>query len=152
MVASIPVASVPVSSSKSSPQVRETPSTLPSRPLKAATGFSNTAALSGRLGPVIRNQKGKRIDKVLDVDITSPYLGVIRQTRLCPWFYLRGRCDGCDRNHRVPPLNARESDYLWYHARHGLCHKVRKGKDCDDPKCVYGHEEGHQIGSGKASG
>ena len=146
------VAAVPLLSSKSSPPVRETPSTLPSRPLKAATGFANTAALSDRLGPVIRNAKGKRIDKILDVDITSPYLGVIRQTRLCPWYYLRGRCEGCDRNHRVPPLNARETDYLWYHARHGLCQKIRKGKDCDDPKCVYGHEEGHQIGSGKVSG
>ena len=145
------VDTIPVSASKSSPPVRATSSTLPIRPLTAATGFSNTAALSNRLGPVIRNKEGKRIDKLLDVDITSPYLGVIRQNRLCPWFYLRGRCEGCDRNHRAPPLNARESDYLWYHARHGLCHKVRKDKDCEDPKCVYGHEEGHQIGSGKAS-
>lgn len=132
--------------------MRETPSILPNHPLKAATGFSNTAALSDRLGPVIRNGKGKRIDKILDVDITSPYLGVIRQHRLCAWFYLRGRCDGCDRNHRVPPLNARESDYLWYITRQGLCHNSRKGKDCDDPKCLYGHEKGHLIGSGRVSG
>lgn len=99
----------------------------------------------------MRNEMGKRIDKFLDVDTTSPYLSVIRQARLCHWFYLRGRCDGCDRNHRVP-LDAIESDYLWYQARHGFCHKIRKGKDCDDPKCIYGHEEGNQVGSGKASG
>ncbi|KAF6217841.1 hypothetical protein HO133_006253 [Letharia lupina] len=146
------LSTVPVSSSKSSPPARATSSTLPTRPLKAATGFSNAAALSHRLGPVIRNENRKRIDKMLDVDITSPYLGIVRQTKLCPWFYLRGRCEGCDGNHRVPPLNARESDYLWYHARYGLCHKIRKGKDCDDPRCVYGHEEGNRIGSGKVSG
>lgn len=32
-------------------------------------------------------------------------------------------------------------DCLWFLVRHGLCFKVRRGKDCDDSKCIYGHEE-----------
>ena len=88
------------------------------------------------------------MDKILDVDVSSPYLQVLRKLKLCQWFYLRGRCEGCDRNHLIPPLKAREFDCLWYLARYGACNKIRKGKECDDPKCVYGHEAGCQIGSG----
>ncbi len=85
-------------------------------------------ALTERLGPVFRDETGKWVAKLLG------------------WYYLRGTCDGCDRNHVPTPLKAREFDCLWFLTRHGLCFKIRMGKDCDDPKCVYGHE-GHPMGS-----
>lgn len=107
----------------------------------------NPAALTDRLGPVLRNDSGKRVDRLLVVDPNTSYMNFLRQANLCAWYYLRGKCDGCDRNHVPSPLKAREFDCLWYLARHGLCFKVRKGKDCFDPKCIYGHEEGHPMGS-----
>lgn len=107
----------------------------------------NPAALTARLGPVLRNDTGQRVDKILGVDPNTPYMNFLRQANLCGWYYLRGKCNGCDRNHTPPPLQAREFDCLWFLARHGLCFKVRKDKDCDDAKCIYGHEEGHPIGS-----
>ena len=89
------------------------------------------------------------MDKSLDIDVSSSCINVLRKSNLCQWYYLRGSCEGCDRNHFPPPLKAKEFDYLWYLARNGLCFKVRKGKECEDPKCVYGHEASCQIGSGR---
>jgi len=110
----------------------------------------NPAPLSDRFGAVIRDEAGKRLDKELKVDINSGYLNVLRENKLCAYYYLRGRCNGgCDKNHVPAPLKAKEFDALWYFARGGLCYKTRKGKDCDDPMCVYRHEEGCQLGSGK---
>ena len=88
----------------------------------------NPAVLTKRLGPVFRDETGKWVDKLLG------------------WYYMRGKCDGCDRNHVPTPFKAREFDCLWVLTRRGLCFKIRKGKDCDDRKCVYGHE-GHPMGS-----
>ena len=107
----------------------------------------NPAVSSDRLGPVLRDDTGKRVDKLLSVDPNTPYMNFLSHANLCGWYYLRGKCDGCDRNHVPPPLKAREFDCLWFLTRHGLCFKVRKGKDCDDPKCIYGHKEGHPMGS-----
>lgn len=107
----------------------------------------NPAALTDRLGPVFRDHTGKRVDKLLSVDPNTPYMHFLRQANLCTWYYLRGKCDSCGKNHVPPPLNVREFDCLWFLARRGLCFKVRKGKDCDDPKCIYGHEEAHPMGS-----
>lgn len=104
--------------------------------------------MAERLGPVISNEK-VRIDKMLNIDVTSPYINVLRESRLCFWYYLRGYCDGsCNKNHVAQPLNAREFDYLWFVARWGLCYKLKKGKVCDDRLCVHGHEEGCPIGTG----
>ena len=110
----------------------------------------NPAPLFERLGPVIIDGEGKRVDKVLNIDVTSPYINVLRQNKLCPWYYLRGRCEGCDKSHVASPLKAKEFDYLWYVARQGVCFKVRKGKVCNDDKCIYGHEEGFPVGTGGA--
>ena len=130
--ARVPPSPIPSSASITTPSVQD---------------HVNPAALTDRLSPVFRNDTGKRVDKLLAVDPSTPYLNFLRQANLCAWYYLRGKCDGCDRNHANPPLRAREFDCLWFFARHGLCFKVRKGKDCDDPKCIYGHEEGHPMGS-----
>ena len=99
----------------------------------------NHNALSSRLR-LVRDAEGKRIDKPLDVDPNSTYLNALRQNRLCGYYYLRGKCDGsCDKNHKPGPLNKHEFDMLWYLMRQGLCWKVRKDKECEDAKCIYGH-------------
>jgi len=136
------------------PQVVSSSAALPVRPSSTSTAaqvFINPSPLSERLGPVLYNKTGKRVDKVLDIDLTSPYLNFLRHNNLCSWYYLRGRCEGgCVKNHAIArPLDASGFDHLWYLARGGLCFKLRKAKVCDDPKCIYGHEAGHQIGSGR---
>ena len=93
--------------------------------------------LSERLGPVLRDSKGKRIDKELKVD--SSLVNIMRARNLCAWFYLRGECKGCPRIHSVDILEGRNYDALWMVSRRGACNKIRKGKDCDDDRCIYGH-------------
>lgn len=117
----------------------------------SAQDHVNSAALTDRLGPVFRDDTGKRVDKLLSVDPNDPYTRFLRQANMCSYFYLRGKCEGCNRNHVAPALKAERFDCLWFLARHGLCFKARKGKDCDDPRCIYGHEEGHPMGSVTAS-
>ena len=101
--------------------------------------FSNPAIRSERLGPVMRDERGRRIDKPLDIDQNAPYVQALRNGNLCMWYYLRGECSGCERVHKVKPLKPREYDCLWSVARQAPCFKVLKGKDCDDAKCIYGH-------------
>ena len=137
----------------------QSPTPLPRIPPKApaATPASangqhpwiNSAPKAERLGPRILDDQGKRVDKMLNVDVGSPYINFLRHSNLCAYFYLRGRCDGCQRNHLAPPLNPKEFDCLWYVSRQGLCYKARKGKVCDDDRCVYGHEDGFPVGSGR---
>jgi len=112
---------------------------LPSTP--ASQEFVNPGALSDRL-ELVRNQAGQRIDKELVVDINAPYAEALRRSQLCSWYYLRGKCVGCKKVHSVSALNGRQFDCLWYFARQNLCHKIRKGKDCDDRLCIYGHKKG----------
>ena len=123
------------------------PSTFVGAP--STQGLTNPAALSDRLGPVLRNESGQRVDKKLHIDPSTPYIHALRQAKMCAWYYLRGRCESnCDKNHFTPALKSKEFDFLWFIARHGLCFKMRKEKDCDDPLCVYGHEKGCPIGTG----
>ncbi|KAL8989574.1 MAG: hypothetical protein Q9177_001572 [Variospora cf. flavescens] len=90
-----------------------------------------------RLGPVMKNQDGQRIDRPLAVD--SDVMQAMKKKNLCVWLFLRGRCDGCPRNHAHPPLSAEERDALCMVGRQGMCFTHRKGKLCEDPLCVYGH-------------
>lgn len=121
--------------------------TIPPNP--GAREFINPVSLSERLGPVIRNEAGKRLDKKLNVDINSGYLKVLRENKFCYYYHLRGKCKGgCGKNHIFQCLNPKEFDDLWYIARTGVCNQVSKGKDCDDQMCVYRHEEACQLGSG----
>lgn len=133
------------------PHIAPAPPVLSSTPAgpSSARVFINPSPLSERLGPVLRTGYGQRVDKMLDVDISSPYIDALRRAKLCQWYYLRGKCEGCKNNHVAPPLSAREFDCLWYMARQGLCYKMRKGNSCGDALCVYGHEADCQIGSGR---
>ena len=72
----------------------------------------NPEALKDRLGPVFYDDNGKRVDKFLGVDVNDPYLNFSRQAKMCGWFYLRGECVRCDKNHVAPPPKAREFDCL----------------------------------------
>ena len=94
--------------------------------------------MSKRLGPVQRDSEGKRVDKKLDVDSSLIY--AMRGGNLCAWYYLRGECKGCPRVHTVPPLDSKMYDALWAISRGNFCHKARKDKNCDDDRCVYGHQ------------
>lgn len=95
----------------------------------------------GRLRPVLRNGAGRRIDKVLSVD--KRILQDMRERNLCSWHYLRSDCQkksSCKRDHSYPrPLSPEEYDAQWYIARQGACYTLRKGGNCDDDLCMYGH-------------
>lgn len=138
-------------------------SALPVRPPSNSTATQiliNPSPMSERLGPVLHNDAGKRVDRVLDINLASSYLNFLRQNNLCYWYYLRGRCEGnCVKNHvAANPLHASAFDYLWYLARGGsclrlsrgldLCNNFRKGKVYRGQRRVHGHGFGHPNGSG----
>lgn len=105
---------------------------------RAAKGRHSLGAVDQcRLGPVFKNQEGLRIDRPLAVDMGV--MQALKKKNLCIWLFLRGRCDGCPRNHAHPSLSDEEQDALWVVARQGMCYAHRKGKLCDDSLCVYGH-------------
>ncbi|KAF2452958.1 hypothetical protein BDY21DRAFT_148102 [Lineolata rhizophorae] len=100
------------------------------------------AAQTGRerFGPILRDANGRRRDRELK-NPDPAVLGKLKSLNLCNWKFLRGNCDleSCTRNHNFRDLTDAEGDALWYLARQGRCWKVRRGDDCDDPKCIYGH-------------
>ena len=108
----------------------------------------NSAPIPERFGSVILNEFGKRLDKTLDINTDWGYFQFLRENKLCAWYYLRGKCNGCEYNHSFAPLRPGEFDALWYMCRGGLCYKVKSGRGCGDPRCIYGHEEDCQLGSG----
>jgi hypothetical protein len=94
----------------------------------------------GQLRPIIRNKDGKRVDKVLSVE--ESVVKRVKKHNLCSWHYLRADCvvKSCSRNHQYArPLSMAEYDAQWLVARQGHCHQMRKGKDCNDDQCIYGH-------------
>lgn len=125
------------------------------RPKVMASGTSLAAnggswAQAGRLGPVTTDQAGRRMDRLLQVNV-----GIVERIKkevLCYYFFLRGECVSakCDRNHQYRPLTDQEFDALWVLARQGQCYVNRRarngGKDCVDPKCIYGHRMLDQNG------
>lgn len=128
-----------------SPKILTRATIIGSRPQSSSASQTlvNPEALTDRL-ELIRNENGQRIDKDLNVDPSSAKYGTVRSGHLCGWYYLRGACLGsCGKSHSVSPLNAQEFDCLWHLIRaDSLCDKVRKCKDCEDPKCIYGHRQG----------
>ena len=99
--------------------------------------FHCSAVDASRLGPVMKNELGKRIDKHLSVDPRT--VQALMEKNLCTWLYLKGFCAGCDRNHAHRVLNEQQYDALWSVSRRGRCYKDQKGKGCNDPICIYGH-------------
>ncbi|KAK8064293.1 hypothetical protein PG996_008945 [Apiospora saccharicola] len=57
---------------------------------KTPSGLVNPAAHSSRLGPIIRDENGRRVDKELHVD--QDVVDRIKKGHLCYSFYLRGEC------------------------------------------------------------
>ncbi|KAL8836398.1 MAG: hypothetical protein Q9176_006337 [Flavoplaca citrina] len=81
-----------------------TPATA-SRVTKAP--FQCSAVDASRLGPIMKNEQGKRIDKHLRVDPGA--VQALMEKNLCTWFYLKGFCAGCDRNHAHRLLNEQQN-------------------------------------------
>lgn len=114
-------------------------------PLAMGASFHRVlAARSDRLGPVLIDDDGLRVDKPLQVDKTV--VERIRKAKLCHFLYLRGECSlhSCKSNHSYGPLSEDEFDALWSLARLGRCRKSQKADrnpqdDCSDALCVYGH-------------
>lgn len=111
----------------------------------------NPSAQTSRLGPVLTDQSGLRVDRPLDVN--QAVFERIKKGFLCYYFFLRGECasPACARNHVHRPLTDEEFDALWLLARQGRCFKNRKAdrnadKDCSDAMCVYGHGGGEVAG------
>ncbi|KAH6664527.1 hypothetical protein B0J14DRAFT_661436 [Halenospora varia] len=95
---------------------------------------------SKRLGPILRNVAGKRIDQLLSVNLEN--LERLRKKNLCSWHYLRSDCvnKSCRKGHGYPkPISTEDFEALWVIARVGKCHKVRKTGDCEDRLCFYSH-------------
>lgn len=120
--------------------------TVPSLPDKVtptppSRRFWNPLITPDRLGPVQRNKAGQRVDKALNVSLDSKLVTSLRSANLCHYYYLRGECTGCSRNHSVSQLKPDEYDALWLLSRQGLCGKTRRGQDCDEPKCIYSHRK-----------
>ncbi|KAL9576767.1 MAG: hypothetical protein Q9203_007673 [Teloschistes exilis] len=92
---------------------------------------------SRRLGPILKNANGHRIDRPLNVEPSLQQ--AMAKKNLCVWLFLKGHCDGCVRNHSHKPLSEKEYEALWLVARQGQCFGYRKHRFCVDPGCVYGH-------------
>ena len=90
-----------------------------------------------RFGPIQRREDGTRTDRPLTIH--PSVVQSVSGKNLCHWYYLRGECRGCSRNHTYRALNDEEFDALWYLSRKARCFAFQKKKDCDDPECVYGH-------------
>ncbi|KAL9034242.1 MAG: hypothetical protein Q9180_005515, partial [Flavoplaca navasiana] len=65
--------------------------------------FQCSAVDASRLGPIMKNGQGKRMDKYLSVDPGT--VQALMEKNLCTWLFLKGFCAGCERNHAHPPLN-----------------------------------------------
>ena len=120
----------------------------PETPSKVSTkGYHTSQAQPDRLGPVLRDQDGRRVDRPLKV--SKPILERVKKGSLCYYLFLRGSCISptCGRSHAYRLLTDEELDALWQLARQGRCYKSQKadryaGDDCSDALCVYGHRSG----------
>lgn len=99
-----------------------------------------------RLGPVLKDDAGKRYDRPLRVPDVA--VDTMRNAGLCYYLYLRGECslrkDTCTRNHRwAAPLTDEHFDALWSIVRHKPCFQEKRSKNgepgCCDEKCFYSH-------------
>lgn len=108
--------------------------------------YVSTLVQSERLGPVLKDDAGKRYDMPLDVSPAA--VEIMRGAQLCYHFYLRGECslrtNACPRNHKwAAPLTDEYFDALWYIVRQKPCFQEKRSKNgepgCCDEKCFYSH-------------
>lgn len=113
-------------------------------PVTPSSGYRNSKAKSDRLGPIMTDDNGRRVDRQLQVK--AAIVERIRIKFLCHYLFLRGECvmNSCPRNHYHPPLSNEEFDALWSLSRQHGCYTHRRadrtGSDCSDVMCVYGHK------------
>ncbi|KAI6869113.1 hypothetical protein KC338_g3666 [Hortaea werneckii] len=106
---------------------------------------------------ISRNIKGQRIDEPMDYD--KDEVQRLKRIKMCNQHYIgqgcchynAGRTDKCPHRHDVK-LTPQERHWLRVVARETPC---KKGTECDDVKCIYGHRcpfpvatEGSSRGSG----
>ena len=110
---------------------------------------------------VKRNRHGQRIDDELEYDRDE--VQRIKKMKSCNQHYIgngcchynAGKADKCPHNHHMK-FSATELKWLRVVARETPC---KKGQECDDPKCIYGHHcpfppatEGSMRGIGCVNG
>ena len=129
------------------PAVTAVPETTPK---KSTKGHHKSPAQSDRLGPILRDKEGRRVDKPLNVSNTV-FERMKKEGPLCYSLFLRGSCvlRRCGRSHAHQSLTDEEFDALWRLARRGRCQKSQKadgdaGNDCSDILCIYGHRNGEK--------
>jgi hypothetical protein len=110
-------------------------------------GYHNRRAQFDRLGPVVTNIDGRRVDKPLQMD--EVVVERIKRRTLCYHLFLRGECvsEKCDRRHVHRPLMDNEFDALWWLVRQGQCFKGQQANresrsNCSDGMWVYNHRIG----------
>ncbi|KAM0452695.1 hypothetical protein ACHAPV_009314 [Trichoderma viride] len=113
-------------------------------PVAPLSGYRNPKAKADRLGPIMTDDSGRRVDRPLQVK--AAIVERIKIKSLCYYLFLRGECvmSSCFRNHFHQPLSNEEFDALWSLSRQNGCYTHRKadrtGSDCSDVMCVYGHK------------
>lgn len=115
----------------------------PKFPRKDSNGVFHLEVPPHRLGPIVFDAAGSRVDRCLKVD--KAVANRIAKGGLCYWLYLRGRCEMVSHNnHGHRALTDAEYDALLEQARKGRCWKTTKaeqgkGQGCVDALCFYGH-------------
>lgn len=89
-----------------------------------------------------RDTRGNRIDRPLNINPVSAEVENLRAKKLCGLYYLVGHCNGCKRNHHLPPLNEKDFNILWHTYRQKTCKRFKKGHKCEDRSCMRGHKRG----------
>ncbi|KAI7017328.1 hypothetical protein KC355_g3723 [Hortaea werneckii] len=127
-------------------------SALPYTEIPKASRPFETAAKT-----ISRNIRGQRIDEPMDYD--KDEVQRLKRIKMCNQHYIgqgcchynAGRSDKCPHRHDIK-LTPQERQWLRVVARETPC---KKGTECDDVKCIYGHRcpfpvatEGSSRGSG----
>lgn len=111
--------------------VLATPTTPANDFIPRPRGVENFVANADRLGPVLRNSAGQRMDKKLSCSTYDERVQRIRNLSLCSWHYLRSDhpVTSCKRSHDVMqrPLSSHDYDALWLVTREGgYCNRLKK--------------------------